>query len=116
VQDVPTELSDGVTGTYSSDKEIYIDPVTGAIIHQTDHQERIDDEGNPFLIVDIEFTPDEISANVEEAEDNTNSLNLVRETVPLIGYAAGIPLLLIGLVLLVLSTRSREGTHAETST
>jgi hypothetical protein len=113
VEDVPIELSEGVTGVYNDEKEIYVDPTTGSIIHQVDHQERIDDEGNPFLIVDLEFTPEEVTGNVEEAEDNASSLNLVRDTVPLIGYAAGIPLLLIGLALIYLAQRSRPAADAE---
>jgi hypothetical protein len=105
ISDVPIELSEGVAGIYNDEKEIFIDPTTGSIIHQVDHQERIDDEGNPFLIVDLEFTPEQVSSNAEDAKSNTSRLNLVRDTVPIIGYAAGIPLLLIGIGLLVYSRR-----------
>jgi hypothetical protein len=105
ISDVPIELSEGVAGIYNDEKEIFIDPTTGSIIHQVDHQERIDDEGNPFLIVDLEFTPEQVSSNAEDAKTNTSRLNLVRDTVPIIGYAAGIPLLLIGIGLLVYSRR-----------
>jgi hypothetical protein len=112
VDEVPIEISDGVEGTYSDDKEIYVDPVTGSIIHQTDHQERIDSEGNPFLIVDLAFTDEQVASNVEDAESSGSSLNLVRDTLPLIGYAAGIPLLLIGIGLMVLAQRSRKNDSA----
>lgn len=112
VEGAPVELTDGVTGVYNDEKEIYVDPTTGSIIHQVDHQERIDDDGNPFLIVDLEFTPEQVSSNVEEAESNASRLELVRGTVPLIGYAAGIPLLLVGLALLFLAPRSRPASRA----
>lgn len=115
VEGAPVELTDGVTGVYNDEKELYVDPTTGSIIHQVDHQERIDDEGNPFLIVDLEFTPEQVSSNVEDAESTASGLNLVRDTVPLIGYAVGIPLLLIGLVLLFLGQRSRPASHAKTT-
>ena len=111
ISDVPVELSEGVSGVYNNEKEIFIDPTTGSIINQVDHQERIDDEGNPFLIVDLEFTPDQVSSNAEDAKTNTSRLNLVRNTVPIIGYAVGIPLLLIGIGLLVYSRR-----HSSTET
>lgn len=113
--DVPIELTDGVSGVYNDEKEIYVDPTTGSIINQVDHQERLDDEGNPFLIVDLEFTPEQISSNVEDAKSNTSRLNLVRDTLPIIGYAAGIPLLLIGVALLVLSGRSTSSDPKPTS-
>jgi hypothetical protein len=112
VADAPVELSDGVEGVYNDDKEIWVDPLTGKIINQVDHQERIDEEGDPFLIVDLAFTEDQVAANVEDARSSGDSLNLVQETVPLIGYAVGIPLLVIGLVLVLLSSR-RPGRRAE---
>jgi hypothetical protein len=107
IEDEPIEISDGVQGTYTNDKEIFIDPTTGSIINQVEEQQRIDDDGNPFLLVDLAFTDEEVSGNVDEAEDNTRSLNLVRDTVPLIGYIVGIPLLLGGIALLVLGQRRR---------
>jgi hypothetical protein len=107
VQDEPIEISDGVQGTYSSDKEVFVDPTTGSIINQVDEQERVDDEGNLFLAVDLAFTDEEVAGNVDEAESNTRSLNLVRDTLPLVGYLAGIPVLAIGIALLVLGQRRR---------
>jgi hypothetical protein len=107
INEAPIELSEGVPGTYTDEKEIYVHPFTGSILKQVDHQERADDEGNPALILDLAFTDDAVATKVDEAKDNTDSLNLVRETIPLIGYLVGIPLLLIGLALLVLSYRSK---------
>ena len=113
VSDVPVELTDGVEGVYNDEKEIWIDPMTGSIINQIDHQERIDDEGNPFLIVDLAFTDEQVASNVEDAKENGGRLDLITSTVPLLGYALGIPLLIIGLVLMWSASRSRRAEHRE---
>ena len=103
VSDAPIEVSEGVPGTYSSEKEIWIEPVTGSIVNQIDDQERIDDEGNPFLLLTTQFTEDEKSASMESAESSASSLNLISNTVPLIGFIVGIPALLIGIALQLMS-------------
>jgi hypothetical protein len=113
ISDVPVEISDGVQGTYNNDTEIFVDTVTGSIVKQIQRQERYDDEGNPFLLVDLEFTDEEVEDSVSEAKDNGDSLALVTETVPLIGYVVGIPLLIIGLVLSWLSLRRRPTSKSE---
>lgn len=106
VDGVPMEVTDGVMGTYSTDREIWIDPTTGAIVNQFESQERLDDEGNPFLILDYGFTDEQVAANAEDAKSNAGSLNLVTSTVPLIGWIVGIPALLIGLALQFMRRRS----------
>jgi hypothetical protein len=103
----PIELSAGVPGSLDAEKEITIDPVTGSIIDQVDHQERLDADGNPAIVLDLEFTDEQVADNVEESKSNVSSLNLVTRTVPIIGYAVGIPAILIGLVLLALAHRRR---------
>lgn len=106
VDDAPIEVSDGVQGTYSTDREIWIDPTTGAIVNQFEHQERLDDEGNPFLILDYGFTDDQIAGNADDAKSNSGALDLVTGTVPLIGWIVGIPALLIGIALQLMRRRS----------
>ncbi len=106
VSDVPMEVTDGVEGTYSTDREIWIDPTTGAIVNQFEHQERLDDEGNPFLILDYGFTEEQVASNAEDSKSNASSLNLVTKTVPLIGWIVGIPALLIGIALQLMRRRS----------
>jgi len=108
VSDVPIEVSDGVQGTYSDEKEIWIEPTTGSIVNQVEHQERIDDEGNPFIILDLAFTEDQVVSSVESADSSAGSLNLIGNTVPLIGFIVGIPALLIGLSLQVMSRRRTD--------
>lgn len=106
VSDAPIEVTDGVQGTYSTDREIWIDPTTGAIVNQFEHQERIDDEGNPFLILDYGFTDEQVAGNAEDSKSNASSLKLIKSTVPLIGYIVGIPALLIGIALQLMRRRS----------
>lgn len=106
VSDVPIEVSDGVQGTYSTDREIWIDPTTGAIVNQFETQDRLDDEGNTFLALDYGFTDEQVANNAEDAKSNASSLNLVTSTVPLIGWIVGIPALLVGIALQIMRRRS----------
>lgn len=106
VTDVPIEVTDGVQGTYSTDKTLWIEPTTGSIVNQFERQERLDDEGNPFLILDFGFTDEQVADNAEEAGSNASSLKLVKDTVPLVGYVVGIPALLIGIALTLTRRRS----------
>jgi len=108
VSDVPIEVSDGVQGTYSDEKEIWIEPTTGSIVNQVEHQERLDDEGNPFIILDLAFTEDQVVSSVESADSSAGSLKLIGNTVPLIGFIVGIPALLVGLALQVMSRRRTD--------
>lgn len=104
----PIELSAGVPGTLDAEKELFIDPVTGSIIDQVDHQDRLDSDGNPAIVLDLAFTDEQVASNVEESKSNVSSLNLVTKTVPIVGLAVGIPALLVGLGLLLFSNRRRS--------
>ena len=106
VSDAPIELSDGVPGTYSVEREIWIDPTTGSIVNQTESQQRLDEDGNTFLALDYGFTDEQVTGNADDAKSNSSSLNLVTETVPLIGWIVGIPALIIGIALQVMRRRS----------
>lgn len=110
ISDAPIEIVEGVPGTYDDDKEIWIEPLTGSIIHQIDSQARYDEDGEPVLALELEFTEEQVAANVADAKESRDSLNLVRETVPAVGLGAGIPLALIGLALTVFGRRQSEPT------
>lgn len=77
VVDEPAEIASGVSGTYSSDKTLWIDQVTGTIIDQKEQQSRALDDGTTVLALDIGFTPETVSANVEDAKANGSQLALV---------------------------------------
>jgi Porin PorA len=110
VDDAPIEVTDGVQGTYSTDREIWIDPTTGAIVNQFETQERLDGDGNVFLALDYGFTDEQVADNAETSKSNAGSLNLISNTVPLIGWIVGIPALLIGIALQVMRRRSANAT------
>ena len=57
------------------------------------------DEGDNFITLDLAFTAEEVQESIDDARSNRDRLNLVRNTVPLIGFIVGIPALLIGLFL-----------------
>jgi hypothetical protein len=97
VKDAPIEIADGVPGTYSDDKTMYIEPLTGSIIDQKEKQVRATADGKPVLDLSIAFVPDTVAANVKDAKANVAKLNLISNVVPLVGYVVGIPLLLVGL-------------------
>lgn len=106
--DVPIELTDGVNGFYSETSDLWIDPKTGSILKQVKKQDRVNEDGSPFLNLDLEYTDDTVKKNVDDAKSNTTKLNLLTETIPLIGYIVGIPLLLIGLAMIFLTKRRDE--------
>lgn len=108
VKDAPMQIADGVDGVYNDTKEISIEPLTGAIIDQTEHQEQTMTDGSPAVIVDIAFTDAQVRSNVDDYSAQADQLTLLTKTVPLVGYLVGIPLLIIGIVLLLLGRDRAE--------
>jgi hypothetical protein len=111
VEDAPAEVVEDVDGVYSQDKYIWIDPITGAIINQTQHEVRELPDGSTLLDMQLDFTEDQVSANAADAEDNGSLLSLLTKTVPLIGIIGGVIALLIG-GFLVFAGRSRDAETA----
>ncbi len=107
VSDVPIEVAEGVEGTYDDVKEIWVDQVTGAIIHQIDDQQRYLADGTQALDLQLSFTDEQVDANVKDAESNISSLRLVTFWIPAIGIVGGALLLFAGLVLLVRGNRQQ---------
>lgn len=105
VSEQPAEVSDGIQGLYSTDKTITIEPKTGSIVDQSQHEVRTLEDGTTLLDLDVSFTDDQIQSGVDEAKGNVRSLNLVGGTVPLVGFILGPILLIAGAVTLL---RSRE--------
>ncbi len=104
VDEAEAEITSGVDGTYSMDKTIWVDPITGAIVDQEQHDVRAAGE-TTLLDVNLSFTDDEVADNVADAKDNGGRIKLVTETVPLIGFVAGPILIVVGLALLLLGRR-----------
>jgi len=100
VEEQPAEVITDVDGIYSQDKYIWIDPVTGSIVNQTQHEVRTLEDGSPLLDMDLAFTDDQVATNVDEAKDNGRMLGLLTKTVPLVGIIGGVLCLVAGAFLL----------------
>lgn len=99
VNDEPAEISNGIQGTYSTDKTMWIDPVTGAIQRQTEQQKRVLENGTTVLDLDFGFTDETVAANVDAAKSNGSRLQLVGR-LPLIAGLLGLLGLVGGLIAL----------------
>lgn len=111
VDEEPAEVVDGVEGRYSMDKTLWIDPRTGAIIRQTQHEVRKLADGDTILDLELAFTDEQVKGNAADAKDNGSRLDLVTGTVPLVGFVLG-PILLIGGIALLLLARREDGQHS----
>ena len=111
----PVVLVGEFTGTYFATYTFYVEPRTGAIINQVVHQERVADGVTPILELDLAFTDEQVEANVEDAEDARATLELLEVTLPTVGFAVGIPLLLIGFGLTIVKRRGGGTTPASAS-
>ena len=107
VEDAPAEVVTDIEGIYSQDKYLWIDPVTGSIIKQTQHEVRELEDGSTLLDMQLDFTDEQVSANAADAEDNGRLLGLLTNTLPLVGFIGGGILLLAG-IFLFLASRRRE--------
>lgn len=109
VTDEEAEIAKGVDGTYSMDKTMWIEPRTGQIIDQEQHDVRAAGD-TTLLDVELAFTDDQVQANVDDAKDNIASLDLITRTVPLIGYIGGPLLIIAGILGLTLGRRNNAAT------
>jgi hypothetical protein len=97
--DEPIEIADGVDGLYSSTNDIYVEPLTGAIINQVTEQSRATTDGTPVLSLKIGFTDGQIDQFEKDAKQNRMLLNLVRVVVPIVSLVLGLLMLVAGLLL-----------------
>ena len=107
VEEEPAEVIDGVQGVYSQDKYLWIDPTTGSIIKQSQHEVRALEDGSVLLDLDLAFTDDQVADNVDSADDSGGKIDLITKTVPLVGFIGGALALLAG-AYLVFAGRRRE--------
>lgn len=97
--DEPIDIAEGVEGTYTSSTQIFIEPLTGAIVDQTGDQSRLTTDGDPVLSLDLAFTDAQVKHNVADAKSNVSLLNLVRTIVPIVSLILGLLLLVPGIAL-----------------
>jgi hypothetical protein len=101
VEDAPAEVVADTDGTYSSAIDYWIDPVTGAIVKQTQSQQRYLADGTQILDIDVQWTDGTVQRAVDDAKANRSSLTLLLTVVPLVGFIGGALALLVGLLLLL---------------
>ena len=111
-KDEPIDIAEGVKGTYTDETTIYVEPRTGAILNQTDDQQRYLDSGDKVLDLQLAFTSAQQQQSVDDSNSNLRLLNLVEWIVPVVGIVGG--LLCLGIALfLLLSGRRRETPSAD---
>ncbi|MCB0893799.1 MAG: DUF3068 domain-containing protein [Nocardioidaceae bacterium] len=94
-----------ITGRYLATYTFYVEPKTGSIINQVVHQERIAAGNDTILVLDLAFTDEQMQTNVDDANEALATLTLMEKTVPIVGFAVGIPVMVVGVVLLLLGRR-----------
>lgn len=109
----PVVIVGDIIGTYFGQYTFYVEPKTGSIINQTIHQERLSAGVESVLDLDLKFTDDQIQTNVDDANDALSLLNLLEVILPIVGFAVGIPALVIGLLLMLRGRRKSEDDPAE---
>lgn len=107
VAEEPAEVSEGVDGLYSTDLTISVEPKTGSIIQQSQHEVRTLEDGTTLLDLSVDFTDEQIKSGVKDGKANVSSLNLIGSTVPMVGFILGPILLIAGLVMLAAQARRR---------
>ncbi|WP_084108021.1 DUF3068 domain-containing protein [Knoellia aerolata] len=98
VNDEPAEISNGIQGTYSDLKTMFVDPRTGSILKQTEQQERVLENGTTVLDLDFGFTDETVKGNIDTAKDNDSRLGLIGR-LPLIAGLLGLLSLAAGFFL-----------------
>ncbi|HQY95680.1 MAG TPA: DUF3068 domain-containing protein [Phycicoccus sp.] len=107
--DVPAttaEIAKGVKGTYSTDKMIWVDPTTGSILKQTEHQKRALPDGSTVADLKLAFTPEQVSQSVSDAKSNGSRLSLIGNAPWLLGLLG--LLALVGGAIALLGARRAE--------
>jgi hypothetical protein len=84
----------GIPGTYSDDRTVWVDPVTGVIVKGVEHQVRNLADGSKALDTTLTFNQAAIDYQAKQAKDGRAKITQLTVVLPLI-------LLLIGLLALV---------------
>ena len=108
IDEVETDIADDVPGVYSSTKEIYVEPLTGAILNQTDDQQRVTTDGTEVLDLQLAFTADQQKQSADDARDNISLIRLATRIAPIVGFVGGGVLLAVGLFLLFAGRRKGD--------
>ncbi len=106
-KDAQVEIAEGVMGTYDDETTIYVEPRTGAILNQTDDQQRYLENGDKVLDLQLAFTDAQTKKSIDDLSSDLTLLTLVGSVVPIVGIVGG--LICLGLAgFLLLADRRRE--------
>jgi hypothetical protein len=97
----PIELAPGVNGTYDNDQVYWVEPVTGSIVKNSQDLKQNDLKGNPVVALTFEYTSAQVADSVDKAKSDRDKLNLLLDTVPIVGLVVGVLALLLGFVLVL---------------
>ena len=111
VEEEATVIGD-VDGIYSLDKTMWIEPKTGSIVDQEQHDVRTLPNGDPLLDLRLSFTDEQVSANVDDSSANASSLTLLTKTVPIVGFIGGAICIIAGILLLLSGRRKNKSEPA----
>jgi hypothetical protein len=106
------QVAEGIEGTYEIDKQMWVEPRTGAIVDQAQHEVRKLTDGSTILDLSLRFTDETKSQGVTDAKSNLKTLDLTFVWVPLIGLVGGLICLVVAGFLL-LSGRRPEAPAVE---
>ena len=109
VEDEEAKVAGDVDGIYSTEKEIFVEPVTGSIVNQTQHEVRTLPDGKKLLDLQVAFTDDQVKSGVKDGKANSGKVKMISGTVPMLGFILGPILLIVGAFL---AARGRGGDRA----
>ncbi|MFN8046031.1 MAG: DUF3068 domain-containing protein [Dermatophilaceae bacterium] len=109
VDNAKADIAKDTKGTYSTDKTMWIDPVTGSILKQEEHQVRTLPDGMKALDLKFAFTDDQVAKNLEDARSNASKLGALR-VMPWVALGLA---LLSGIVGLMLARGGRRASDAD---
>lgn len=105
------EIASGTEGTYSDTKTMWVDPVTGALIDQSEQQQRVLPSGDVALDLDIALTAETVQQNVEDAKANGSQLGMLG-LIPWVSYVLAL-IALVGGVFLLREPQSARQSSSE---
>src|ERR1700712_1241623 len=94
------DIAEGVKGTYDDETTIYVEPKTGAILNQTDNQQRYLENGDKVLDLQLAFTDAQEKKSTDDNKSDRFLLSLVSTIVPIVGIVGGLLLLAVAVFLL----------------
>jgi hypothetical protein len=104
-KDEPIDIAEGVKGTYTDETTIYVEPRTGAILNQTDDQQRYLDSGDKVLDLQLAFTDAQQKKSTDDNKSDRFLLSLVGSIIPIVGIVGGLILLAVAGFLLAADRR-----------